>query len=158
MSSYLSLLLDCCVCISVYPYVRTQGMSSTFNNWLKFLNTSRWIDRWMQCDFMSFSTVFQSYLDDERLIMIVLLDCCVCISVYPYVRTQGMSSTFNNWLKFPNTSRWMDRWMQCDFMSFSTVFQSYLDDERLIMIVCNRSYYGFASSRDSKLLDQQASA
>ena len=27
----------------------------------------------------------------------------------------------------------MDGWMTCDFTSFSTVFQSYQDDERLIM-------------------------
>ena len=27
----------------------------------------------------------------------------------------------------------LDGWMTCDFMSFSTVFQSYQDNERLIM-------------------------
>ena len=27
----------------------------------------RWVDEWMTCDFTSFSTVFQSYQDDERL-------------------------------------------------------------------------------------------
>ena len=32
----------------------------------------------------------------------------------------------------------MDGWMTCDFTSFSTVFQSYRNDERLIMkAVCN---------------------
>ena len=33
----------------------------------------------------------------------------------------------------------MDGWVTCDFTSFSTVFQSYQDDERLIMkqAVCN---------------------
>ena len=30
----------------------------------------------------------------------------------------------------------MDGWMTCDFTSFSTVFQSYQDDERLIMKDC----------------------
>ena len=30
----------------------------------------------------------------------------------------------------------MDGWMTCDFMSFSTVFQSYQDDGRLIMKGC----------------------
>ena len=30
----------------------------------------------------------------------------------------------------------MDGWMTCDFTSFSTVFQSYQDDERLIMKGC----------------------
>ena len=29
-----------------------------------------------------------------------------------------------------------DGWMTCDFASFSTVFQSYQDDERLIMKDC----------------------
>ena len=29
--------------------------------------------------------------------------------------------------------RWMDGWMTCDCTSFTTVFQSYKDDERLIM-------------------------
>ena len=31
----------------------------------------------------------------------------------------------------------MDGWMTCDFTSFSTVFQSYQDDGRMIMTVCN---------------------
>ena len=31
----------------------------------------------------------------------------------------------------------MDGWMNCDFTSFSTLFQSYQDDGRMIMIVCN---------------------
>ena len=30
----------------------------------------------------------------------------------------------------------IDGWMTCDFTSFSTVFQSYQDDERLIMKGC----------------------
>ena len=30
----------------------------------------------------------------------------------------------------------MDGWMTCDFTSFSTVFQSYQDDGRLIMKDC----------------------
>ena len=30
----------------------------------------------------------------------------------------------------------MDGWMNCNFTSFSTVFQSYQDDERLIMKGC----------------------
>ena len=47
----------------------------------------------------------------------------------------------------------MDRWMTCDFTSFSTVFQSYQDDARLIMKGClqlNSVYCGedFASSGD----------
>ena len=39
---------------------------------------------------------------------------------------------------------WMDGWMTCDFTSFSTVFQSYQDDERLIMKGCVQwsSVYG----------------
>ena len=38
----------------------------------------------------------------------------------------------------------MDGWMICDFLSFSTVFQSYQDDERLIMKGCVQwsSVYG----------------
>ena len=28
---------------------------------------------------------------------------------------------------------WMDGWIICDFISFSTVFQSYQDDGRMIM-------------------------
>ena len=38
----------------------------------------------------------------------------------------------------------MDGWMICDFTSFSTVFQSYQDDERLIMKGCVQwsSVYG----------------
>ena len=32
--------------------------------------------------------------------------------------------------------RFNGRWMTCDFMSFSTVFQSYQDDEGLIMKGC----------------------
>ena len=35
----------------------------------------------------------------------------------------------------------MDRWMICDFGSFSTVFQSYQDDERLIMKGCAQRYF-----------------
>ena len=37
-----------------------------------------------------------------------------------------------------------DGWMICDFMSSSTVFQSYQDDERLIMKGCVQwsSFYG----------------
>ena len=36
-----------------------------------------------------------------------------------------------------STCRVFTRWMMtCDFMSFSTVFQSYLDDGRLIMKGC----------------------
>ena len=31
---------------------------------------------------------------------------------------------------------WMDGWMTCDFTSFTTVFQSYQDDGRLIMKDC----------------------
>ena len=31
---------------------------------------------------------------------------------------------------------WMDGWMICDFTSFSTVFQSYQDDGRMIMKGC----------------------
>ena len=31
---------------------------------------------------------------------------------------------------------WMDGWMTCEFTSFSTGFQSYQGDERLIMKVC----------------------
>ena len=30
----------------------------------------------------------------------------------------------------------LDGWLTCDFASFSTVFQSYQDDERLIMKGC----------------------
>ena len=39
---------------------------------------------------------------------------------------------------------WMDGWMACDFMSFSTVFQSYQDGGRLIMNGCVQwsSFYG----------------
>ena len=31
---------------------------------------------------------------------------------------------------------WMDGWMTCDFKSFSTVFQSYQDDGKMIMKGC----------------------
>ena len=30
----------------------------------------------------------------------------------------------------------MDGWITCDFTSFSTVFQTYLDDDRLIIKGC----------------------
>ena len=48
---------------------------------------------------------------------------------------------------------WMDGWMTCDFTSFSTVFQSYQDDGRLIMKGCVQwnSVYDWedvASNRD----------
>ena len=38
----------------------------------------------------------------------------------------------------------IDGWMACDFTSFSTVFQSYQDDGKLIMKVCVQwsSVYG----------------
>ena len=41
----------------------------------------------------------------------------------------------------------MNGWMSCDFTSFSTVFQSYQDDERLIMrlimiMKCNGTPFG----------------
>ena len=47
----------------------------------------------------------------------------------------------------------MNEWITCNFTSFSTVFQSYLDDGRLIMKGCVQwnSIYGwedFASSKD----------
>ena len=47
----------------------------------------------------------------------------------------------------------MDGWMDCDFRSFSTVFQSYQDDRWMIMkgyVQWNPVYGGedFASSRD----------
>ena len=47
----------------------------------------------------------------------------------------------------------LDGWMTCDFTSFSTVFLSYQDDERLIMKDCVQwsSVYGsedFASGGD----------
>ena len=32
---------------------------------------------------------------------------------------------------------WMDVWITCDFMFFSTVFQSYQDDRWMIKAVCN---------------------
>ena len=41
---------------------------------------------------------------------------------------------------------WMDGWMTCDFTSFSTVFQSYQDDGRLIMEDCvqwNSAYQSY---------------
>ena len=43
-----------------------------------------------------------------------------------------------------NVHRLMDGWMTCDFTSFSTVFQSYQDDGRLIMKSCVQwsSVYG----------------
>ena len=54
-----------------------------------------------------------------------------------------------NWLELRNSmartpleplkvvrARGMDGWMTCDFTSFTTVFQSYQDDERLIMKGC----------------------
>ena len=37
------------------------------------------MDAWMTCDFTSFSTVFQSYLDDGQVIM---NDCVQCNPVY----------------------------------------------------------------------------
>ena len=41
-------------------------------------------------------------------------------------------------LKGQNLLLEMDRWMTCDFMSFSAVFQTYQDDGRLIMKgLCN---------------------
>ena len=52
-----------------------------------------------------------------------------------------------------NFMNMIDGWMTCNFMSFSTVFQSYQDDERLIMKGCVQwnSVYGeedFTLSRD----------
>ena len=54
-----------------------------------------------------------------------------------------------------SSDHWLeiDRWMNCDFTTFSTVFQSYQDDGRLIMkgYVQRNSVYGledFASSED----------
>ena len=38
--------------------------------------------------------------------------------------------------RIKNLGRWMAGWMTCDFTSFSTVFRSYQDDERLIMKDC----------------------
>ena len=51
-----------------------------------------WMDGWMTCDFMSFSTVFQSYQDDGRLIM---KDCVQWYSVYQSYWTDTIS-----WQKF----------------------------------------------------------
>ena len=51
-----------------------------------------WMDGWMTCDFMSFSTVFQSYQDDGRLIM---KDCVQWNSVYQSYWTDTIS-----WQKF----------------------------------------------------------
>ena len=59
----------------------------------------------------------------------------------------------------------MDGWMTCDFPSFSTVFQSYQDNERSIMKGCvqwSPVYGGEESTVERGLnlvpLDQQASA
>ena len=40
--------------------------------------------------------------------------------------------------------KWMDGWMTCNFASFSTVFQSYQDNERSVMKGCVQwsSVYG----------------
>ena len=61
-------------------------------------------------------------------------------------RVQLMNiETYPAWLELPLTWTsihsptsvwWMDGWVTCDFMSFSTVFQSYQDDEMLIMKGC----------------------
>ena len=45
-----------------------------------------------------------------------------------------MGMKFLEW-RFSKHSK-MDGWMTCDFTSFSAVFQSYQDDERLIMKGC----------------------
>ena len=45
-----------------------------------------------------------------------------------------MGMKFLEW-RFSQHSK-MDGWMTCDFTSFSSVFQSYQDDERLIMKSC----------------------
>ena len=44
----------------------------------------------------------------------------------------------------PDKKGLIDGWMTCDFMFFSTVFQSYQDDERLMMKGCVQwnSVYG----------------
>ena len=41
----------------------------TCNDFITRWSFSDMVDGWLTCDFMSFSTVFQSYEDDERLIM-----------------------------------------------------------------------------------------
>ena len=55
-----------------------------------------------------------------------MLNICDFIQVYVYTTNHHLNS---------GSSR-MDGWMTCDFTSFSTVFQSYQDDERLIMKGC----------------------
>ena len=43
----------------------------------------------------------------------------------------------DGWMVGGWVGRWVvDGWMTCDFMSFSTVFQSYQDDGRMIMKGC----------------------
>ena len=59
---------------------------------------------------------------------------------------------------------WLDVWMTCDFVSFSTVFQSYQDNGQVIMkgcvqwhLVCGWKNFCFKQGSNPGPLDQQAS-
>ena len=52
------------------------------------------------------------------------------VSLYNLANIQ---SFLGNYMFYKELDGWMDGWMTCDFTSFSTVFQSYQDDERLVM-------------------------
>ena len=51
-----------------------------------------------------------------------------------HLKAPGFDNNFKMQSVISGNIVWLslDRWMTCDFMSFSTVFQSYQDDGRLI--------------------------
>ena len=60
--------------------------------------------------------------------------CCIYVTdVHSQVFETVLQSVSSH---LPEGRRKMDGWMTCEFTSFSTVFQSYQDDGRMIMKGC----------------------
>ena len=69
-------------------------------------------------------------------------------TVIPYKNLCAKVQVFHSLVAFWGNrgprKQWMDGWKSCNFMSFSTIFQSYQEDEMFIMKCCVQwnSVYG----------------
>ena len=96
------------------------------------------MDGQMTCNFFAFSTVFQPYQDDGRLIMkghvqwnsVYGREDLTSSGIYSSRRLLILTKMIRRPVCLPFR---MDGQMTCNFFAFSTVFQPYQDDGRLIM-------------------------
>ena len=80
-----------------------------------------------------------------------------------WMGSDGMGS--DGWMDGRTDACMMDEWMDCSFTSFTTAFQSYQGNERVILKDCMQGkpvnslkYYHHERGLSLGLLDQQASA